>query len=345
MSAPGPFPPVPPVPPTRTIPAAPQAVEAPALRSSALRRDSVSVALGVAFLAAAVMVSTTRARSGAGADLDLSVFLVGVGATLALLGFGLAARATLGDPETARTLASWPLAFGAVGAGLMVALGLDDGASTAYVAGLVVLVLAAAGYVLAPSAPPVVAGIVGVLAVYGQGFSDVAGVDLAEDDGFKTLAVAVLVFVVLVTAISWALPSARTTAPVVAGVGAVLAYTGILAAIAFTAAIGAAFSGFDETGEPPAPPSYDSDVYLTFALAALMIAGWLVLGHLTDSAGYKVLVVAMLATVFPAGIGLLAVEHPTVWGFVVGLLGALVLGLVGLRAATGRPTRTATPVG
>lgn len=330
MSAPGPFA-TPPSPSTSD-----RGTDTTPLRSPTVRRDSVSVALGVAFLAAAVVVSTTRARSQG--DLDVTVWLVGVGATIALLAAGLAARALVADPETARALMSWPLAFGTVGAGLVVAQALDDGTTTTYVAGLLVIALAAASYALVPSAPPVVAGIFGVLAVYGQAFTDLADFDVAEENGFKTFAVAVLLFVVITTAIGWVLPAARTTVPVVVGVGAVLAYTGIMAVIAFTAAFVGGFSDFGT--EAPEPPSYDGDVYLTFALGAVMIAGWLVLGYLTDSPGYRVLVVAMLATVFPAGAALLAVEHPTLWGFVVAVLGVAVLAAVVLRAATGpRPGR------
>ena len=311
----------------------------PVLRPAERRLDHAVVALGVALLSAAVVVSVTRARSNAGGDLDATVFLIGVGATLALLGFGLAARVLVRDRDASHALMSWPLAFGSVGAGLMVALGLDDGTSTTYIAGAVVIALAAGSYLLVPSAPPAVAGILGVLAVYSQGFTDAADFDVAEDNGFKTFAVAVLVFVVIVTAIGWLLPPARTTVAVVVGVGAVIAYTGILAAISITAAF-AGFASFDE--ETPEPPSFDGDVYTTFAMAALMVAGWTVLAYLTDSPGFRVLVVAMVATVFPAGIALLAVEHPTGWGFGVGLLGAVVLAVVGLRAMT-RSRRTAAP--
>ena len=69
-------------------------------------------------------------------------------------------------------------------------------------------------------------------------------------------------------------------------------------------------------------------------LALLLVSAWVYLGYLTDSAGFKVLVVAMVATVFPAGITLLAVEHPTGWGVAAGVIGAAVLALVGASAMT-----------
>ena len=306
------------------------------LRPSALRRDSVTVALGVAFLAAAVVVSVTRARSGPSGDLDLTVFLVGLGATVVLLGFGVFARLTVADRAAAHTLISWPLAFGTVGAGLMLGVLLDDGTSTTYLAGAVVIALAAGSYALVPSAPPVVAGIFGVLLVYGQAFTDVVDFDVAEDNGFKTFAFAVFLFVSIVTAIGWVLPPARTVVPVVVGVGAVVAYAGIMAAIAVTAIFVDGFAELDESGESPAPPSYDGDVYTLFAFAAVLVLGWLVLGYLTDAAGYRVIIVGMVATVFPAGLALLAVEHPTVWGVVVAVVGALVLAVVGVRGVSRR---------
>lgn len=311
-------------------PTPPPAAPGVTLRLPALRRDGVTVALGVAFLTAAVVVSTSRARSRG--DLDLSVWSVGLVATLVLLGFGLAARLLVADRDAVTTLASWPLAFGTGSAGVVLANALDDGTSTTYLCGLLVIALAAASYVAVPSAPPVVAGIFGVLAVYGQAFDDAVGVDVAGDDnGFKTFAVAVLVFVALVTAIGWALPPARTTVAIVVGVGAIVAYVGIMAAIGFTAAF-SSFS-FDDSG-PVETPSYDGDVYTTFLLATLLVVGWMVLGYLTDSAGFRVLVVAMVASVFPAGVTLLAVEHPTGWAVGAGVIGVAVLGVVGLRATT-----------
>ncbi|MFB9315326.1 hypothetical protein [Nocardioides plantarum] len=315
------------------------------LRRPEVRRDSVAVALGVAFLAAAVVVSGTRARSGPSGDLDLTVFLVGVAATVVLLGFGVLARASVADRVTAHALMSWPLAFGTVGAGLMLGILLDDGTSTTYIAGALVIALAAASYLLVPSAPPVVAGIFGVLLVYGQAFTDVVDFDVVEDNGFKTFAFAVFLFVAIVTAIGWVLPPARTVVPVVVGVGAVVAYAGLMAAIAVTAIFVGGFAELDESGETPEPPSYDGDVYTLFAFAAVLVVGWLVLGYLTDATGYRVIIVAMVATVFPAGISLLAVEHPTVWGVVVAVLGTLVLAVVGARAASHRSTGSATPTG
>jgi type III secretory pathway component EscS len=206
-----------------------------------------------------------------------------------------------------------------------------------------VVALAAGSYVLVPSAPPVVAAIFGVLLVYGQAFTDISDFDLAEDNGFKTFAFAVFLFVVIITAIGWALPPARTVVPVVAGIGAVVAYAGLFAAIAVTSIFVDGLSGLDEGGETSAP-SYDGDVYTTFAFAAVLVIGWLVLGYLTDSPGYRVVIVAMVATVFPAGLALLAVEHPTAWAVVVAALGTLVLGVAGVRVVSRRSeTATFTP--
>lgn len=306
-------------PPPSSGPGAP--ADAPGPRAAGLRRDGAVVGLGVALLSAAVVVSSLNARPGG--DLDVSIYLVGVAATVVLLGLGLLGRSRSTDVDTVRTLASWPLALGTVGAGLMVGVALDDGSSTAYVAGVVVLALAAVSYLATPSAPPVVAGVLGLLLVYGQAFSDVADFDVAEQNGFKTFAVAVLVFVVLASAAGWFLEPARSVVPVVVGAGAVLAYLGVFAAIALTGLFGGFAASFDE--EEPTMPGYDGDVYLVLAFTALLVVGWLLLAYVTDAPGYRVLALAAATTVYPAGLALLAVERPTLWAGVVGVLGALAL--------------------
>lgn len=316
----------------------PPAAPAPADRPARLRRDSVLVGLALALLAAAIVISTVYSRQDG--DLDWSNFGVGIAATVGLVVVALAARALVKDADLAHNLVAWPMALGAVGAGLMIGVAMDDGDGSAYVAGAVIVLLAAVGYVFAPSAAPAVAAVVGLLLAYGQGFSDVVDVD--EDQQFISFAVAVLVFVLLVTAAAWTLPRARTTVAIVVGAGAVAAYAGVMAAIGFASLFVAFAADPFAPGEAPAPPDYDNDVYVTLALAAVLVLVWLAAGYLTDHPGFKVLMIAMAATVLPAGLTVLAVEQPSVWGLIVGVVGGLILAIVAVRSLESRETPPAS---
>lgn len=306
----------------------------------AAQRDGIAIALGVAFLAGAIVTSASRSRTTG--DLEMSVFLVGVVAAGLLLAFGVVARyAARHHADPVGALASWPLALGVAGAGLMLGVALDDGDSTVYVVGVAVILLAAAAYAVAPSAPPAVAGIIGVLLVYVQGFTDTVDVEVAEDNGFKTAVIAVTMFVLLVTAIGMSLPPARTTVAIVVGAGAIVAFVGIVGSLALSAIFFGFSSDFDDVESgPPAPPDFTSDVYLTFALAGGLVVVWLALGYVTGSPGFKALVVGMVATVYPAGLGILAVEHPTRWALAALVIGAAVLAVVGAGAL--RQSRTSS---
>ncbi|MDO9455180.1 hypothetical protein [Nocardioides sp.] len=295
------------------------------------RTTSASTALGAALLSAAVAVSASRARTNASGDLDPTVYGVGVAAALVLL-YGFGARALVRDPDVLAAAAPWPLALGSLAAGLVVAVGLDGGTATAYVAGAVVLALGAASYALVPSAPPAVAAVAGAFVVYVQGFEDSFS-DATLNTSLVPIALAVVVFVVPVTAVAWVLPPARTTVAVVVGAGAVATYTGVVALVAFTRQ----FQRVDlDAGDGLVPVSHADDVYLTLALAAVLMAGWTVLGHLTDSAGFRVLVVAMAVTLLPVALAALAVDHPTTLALAAGVLGAVVLVVTGVRARTAR---------
>ncbi|QCW49239.1 hypothetical protein FE634_00280 [Nocardioides dongxiaopingii] len=302
---------------------------APSWRPASLRADSAIVGLGVALLAAAIVISTLYSR--ADGDLDWSTYAVGLVATIGLLVVGAGIRLTYAGADGTTDLSAWPMSFGAVGAGLMTGVALDDAAASAYVAGLLVLALAAVAYVLSPSAPPVVAAVLGLLLVYAQTLDDTGLVD-TEDEGFIQAAVAVAVFVLLVSAVAWFLPGARVVVGVAAGAVAVAAYLALMAAIAF-ASLFAGFASFDpEATGPPEEPSYDNDVYVILALATLLVAAWLVAAYLTDAPGFRLVGVAMVASVLPAGMAVLAVEHPSVWALVVGVLGGAALVLVAVRA-------------
>ncbi|WP_167736513.1 hypothetical protein [Nocardioides sp. 1609] len=325
-------PPPPPVPPSAE----------PASRPATLRADSAIVGLGVALLAATIVISTVYSR--ADGELDWSTYGVGLAATIGLLVVGAGIRFLYAGAEGTTDLSSWPLAFGAVGAGLMIGVALDDAGATAYVSGVLVVALAAAAYVLSPSAPPVVAAVLGLLLVYGQTLDDTGILD-TEDEGFIQAAVAIAVFVLLVSAIAWFLPAARVVVGVSAGVVAVGAYLGLMAFIAF-ASLFAGFASYDpEATGPPEEPSYDNDVYVILALATLLVAAWLVAAYLTDAPGFRLVGVAMTASVLPAGMAVLAVERPSLWALVVGVLGGAALLLVAARARRIAAQAGSTPSG
>ena len=78
------------------------------------------------------------------------------------------------DEAKASELMAWPGAFGAVAAGLMVGVLMDDHALTGYVAGGVVVALSAAGYyLLVRRGAFVVSTILGLLVVYTSVVNDI----------------------------------------------------------------------------------------------------------------------------------------------------------------------------
>ena len=71
-----------------------------------------------------------------------------------------------------------------------------------------------------------------------------------------------------------------------------------------------------------------------------MLASWL-----TGHAGFRLLAVAMPALNVPLATLVLAVDHPTWWGVVLGLAGGAVLGAVALRTVGSLPGRSGGPGG
>ena len=310
-------------------------------RAAGLRSDSSLVALGVSLLAAAVVISTIYSRQDG--DLDWSNYAVGLAATAGLLVVGLLARMLVKDRVAACNVASWPLAFGAVAAGLMVGVGVDDFDQITYLVGGVITALAVLAYVVAPSAPPALAAVVGLLILYGQVVEDVVTFDAADDNEIITGAIVITVFVLAVTLLGSLLPPARVVVGVTVGAFAVVAFLGLLASLGFAAFFTEGF--VDRGGEAFAEQQdNDRDVYVILALAALLVAVWLVLARLTDGAGYRVVALAMVATVVPAAMAVLVVEHPSWWGAGIGGVGGLVLLLAALRARRAHRPSEAYPV-
>jgi hypothetical protein len=314
----------------------------PPTASPAPRRldvDRPTVTLGVALLSTAVVLSAyyTRLKD----HLDGSNYVVGLVATVGLL--GIAAAALVGvvvprDADATTDLVAWPGAFGALGVGLMIGVGLDDAAATEYVAGVAVLLISVAGYLLVQRAPFVVTAIVGFFVVYAQLLDDVVGFGDDDDIGAIWIAVALTVFAVLVTGAGWLLPT-RALSGVVAGAVTVVGFaslTGVLAvASTFQAALApmmaqrdyADYDGGSGLG------SYDNDTWVILALALLLMVGWAACAALTGHVGFRLLVVAMAVSVTPLATVVLRADHPTWWGVVLGAVGGALLVYVLVRSS------------
>lgn len=316
--------------------------------------DRSVVALGVALLATAVVLSTFYSRLEN--DLDWSNYVVGLLATLGLLGIAGAGLVLARGADTTTDLVAWPGAFGAVGAGLMIGVALDDAEAAVYVAGLAVVALAAAGFTLTRRGPFVVAAVLGVWAVYLQAADDLIGTgDGDEVPGIK-IALALTLFAVLVTVATWFLPESRVLGGAVAGAVTVVGFaalTGVLAINqAFTAAFAMSFDDYEGSdfggeldgsfyGGADKPDGFTDDGWTILVLAVLLMLGWAACAALSRHVAYRILVVAMAVSVTPLVTRVLLVEHPTWWGVVTAALGGVALVAVGLRSLpprSGHPT-------
>lgn len=304
------------------------------------------MALGVALLTAAVSSSMVWSRWEDG-DLDVAVFLVGVVATLGLLGTAVAVWQLVADPERRATLLSWPAATGAVGAGAMLAVGIEDMAGLGYLAGAVILGISLLGHVLAPRPPFVLSGLVGLGVVYLQLLDDLfdsaLDVDGLDDNQGTVLGIAVVVFTVLVTLAAKLLLPSGDFAGLIVGTGAVLITVLASTFLGVFAAIESAFSGLgewdEETGEVVATPEVSSvhhdDLWVLLGCGAVLVLFWSWLAWSGGAPGYRVLALAEAALLVPVISVALNSDHPIIWVVVllvagVGVLGALLLKVLGV---------------
>jgi hypothetical protein len=316
----------------------------PPTASPAPRRldvDRPTVTLGVALLSTAVVLSAyyTRLKD----HLDGSNYVVGLVATVGLLGIAAAALAGVvvpRDADATTDLVAWPGAFGALGVGLMIGVGLDDAAVTEYVAGVAVLLISVAGYLLVQRAPFVVTAIVGFFVVYAQLLDDVVGFGDDNDIGAIWIAVALTVFAVLVTGAGWLLPT-RALSGVVAGAMTVVGFASLTGVLAVASALEAAFAPISPDARSSQGAvvgvrgvgSYDNDTWVILALALLLMVGWAACAALTGHVGFRLLVVAMAVSVTPLATVVLRADHPTWWGVVLGAVGGALLVYVLVRSS------------
>jgi hypothetical protein len=287
--------------------------------------DPAAVALGVGLLFAAVLLASFRSRDQE--DLDWSNFLLGIAATLGLLGIATVGQFLLPRSRTA-DLVAWPGAFGAVAAGLMLGVGIDKDWA-AYPSGLLVVALSVLGYLFVSRPAFVVTAVLGLFLVYlklTDDAFDIADLDDLDDNLGLIVGLVLLVFVLAVTAAGWFLPT-RVYSGVVAGTIAVVGYATVLLGLLVASAFVTAF----DDASAPRRSGYEDDVWWIMAFSVVLAALWMWCSWVTGHAGFRLLVVAILATALVLGTSALAVEHPTWWELVVGLLGGGVLVLLFLR--------------
>lgn len=316
----------------------------PSIRpSTPLDLERPVVAVGVGLLATAVALSTLYTRIEN--HLDKSNYTVGLLATAGLL--GIAAVAFLGvvvprGLDDATDLVAWPGAFGVAAAGLMIAVGMDDTRATAYVAGLAVVALSVAGYLLTRRGPFVVTAVLGFFVAYAQLVDDLVGFADDDDIGGIGLAMALTVFAVLVTGAGWALPT-RVLSGVVAGVITVVGFAGLTGVLAVASLFQAAFSSYagdaavyGDTAGRSSLHDYDKDGWTVLLLALFLLVVWAACAAVTAHVGFRLLVPAMAASVTPLATLVLRPAHPTWWGVVLAAVGGAALVLAALRGR--RPT-------
>ncbi|WP_122815947.1 hypothetical protein [Nocardioides pantholopis] len=306
-------------------------------------RDRPLVALGVALLATAVVLATLHGRDDGG--LVGSMVAVGVLAAAGLLalaaGAHLLGRAAGRPNDPATDLVAWPGAFGAASVGLMIAVILDDAQVTAYVGGLVVLVLSGVGLALTGRAPFAVTGVLAAGVVFGQAVDDVLPLGDADDPHLIGSTLALTAFAVLAAALTWRFPI-RAVSAVTAGAVTVLGFATLTGALAFESAFQVAMapSGSGDEGADwlmSETRDLSTDGWTVLALAVLLVLFWTACAVVTGHQGFRLLVVAMAVTIVPLILIVLQSDHPARWAAVLAVAGAALLAAVAWPHRRGRP--------
>ncbi len=312
---------------------------------SAPRTEGVIVALGTALLATAVTTAALWSRWDDG-DLDVLVFLLGVVATLGLLGTAGAAWRLVADPEQRSNLIAWPGAAGVVGVGAMIAVGIDDMNGLGYLVGAVIVGGSVVGHLVVPRPPFVLSGILGLAVLYLQLVSDLfeAGIDLdqVDDNVGMIMAIALVIFTVVITMLARRFLPSADFAGLVVGTGAVVLSVVMSVGLGVYAAISTAFAGMgewdEETGEyvesATADNVYENDLWVLLICGALLVAFWLWLAWSGGPDGYRVIALAQAALLVPVVTVALGADQPAIW-VGVSLVGGLAVGGLALSRALG----------
>jgi hypothetical protein len=319
----------------------------------------VATALGVALVAAAVVLSAVHSRQGG--DLDGSNFTMGVLATLGLLAVAVAAHLLAPAAERAAALVSWPGAAGALAVAVMLMVLIDDDTCSPYAGAVVAVVLSAGGYLVTRAAPFVLGTIAGLALLYAKAFDDLFSVGGGRN-AFMAVGAGVLVFVVVVTAVGWLLPATRVLSGVVVGVGGLVALVAVLVAVTIfrvvtsfasgmvsfgsgsssaDGSVERGFSGYSPLSRLVHQDPYRNDVWMILLYCALLAVLWAVCALATGHVGFRLLLVADGVLIIPLATYALLASHPTWWEVVCTGVGGLVLLGVGWHAR--RETPTAAP--
>ena len=307
-----------------------------------------ATALGVSLVGATTALGALYARMRD--DLDGSNFTMGVLGALGLLAYAAVGLWQAGPSERRAAVVTWPGAAGALSAGLMLAVLVDDDKLSIYLGGGMVVALSVAGYVLTRSAPFVLSTIFGLALLYAQGFDDVISPSGDGDNTFMVFAAAIVVFVVVVTAAGWLLPETRVLTGVVVGAAGLFAITTLFEVMAVFGAFmtaGASFSdsassssggGVERFDEVVRHNPYENDVYVILICCAVLALLWIACTLASGHVGFRVLVAITAVISVPPATLVLSVSHPTWWEVVTCALGALVLLAAALLAVRGRVT-------
>ncbi|MCL2543466.1 MAG: hypothetical protein FWE71_13560 [Nocardioidaceae bacterium] len=297
------------------------------------------VAIGSGLLGAAVVISALRSRHNG--DLHVPTYVVGLVATALLLGLALMGAAGIRrrtGGQARDDLVTWPGTVGILATAPMIAVGLGQHmhGDEAYLLGGVITVLALVGYVLARRPAFVVVAIVGLGMLYARGFDDVVGNHFQHQSGVVVATVAITVFVVAVTILGWFLPS-RAISGVAVGAFGLVGVAGGMAALLAEREVGALMSRLGGMAPMASgslgqaaklssnPADYSNDVGWLFGMTAILTVLWALAALVSDHSGFKVLTVALPALAVPLGTTVLIVQHPSIWGIVLGVVGALLV--------------------
>lgn len=324
------------------------------MRASRAGFTGAVVAIGTGLLAAAVVIAAVRARSDG--DLDWSNYGIALAATAGLLAIALlgALSGRKVGGRAREEVVTWPGVAGILGVAVCIGIGVDDdGNWLGYLIGAVLVVLAAIGYVAARRAAFVVVAILGLALIYTVAVDDVLPSSVGDDHPQVLGAVLVALFVLVVTALGWALPS-RAVSGVVVGVAGVVGFVGIMASFVVFRYVGMFFGGMPmfmddsmEGFQDDAMASTmdvslgfdEADVWWVLVLAAGLTVIWALAAAISNHSGFSILAIVMPALLVPLATAALAAERPSVWaGILAGAGGVVLLGGLVLARLRGRRT-------
>jgi hypothetical protein len=296
------------------------------------RLPSATTAIGMALAGAAIAMAAIYTRMHGG--FDHSVFIVGVLAAAGLLAVSAGAQLVRPDLDRQAALVSWPGAAGAAGAGVLLAVLVNNEYGSFYGGAGLALVISVAGYLLSRGGPFVVTTIAALAILYVEACSQV--LDFGSGKNAPMIAgTAALLFIVLVTALGWLLPATRVLSAMVVGVGGLYLISSGLGPFFLFSAV--AFGGPEgEYGGPRHNP-YVNDIWVLLFYAAVLVLMWTFCSLATGFVGFRILTVLLTVFAVPLATLGLAIGHPTWWEVVLTGAGGALLIAAGFRSISSRP--------